>query len=144
VGCRRPARLRLRGWRVHPSVAHAEGVAPRTLPFTASEPPRATQEPGPALTGKRSRASGKPDRDELRPCGARGTSGQRSHGWRVQTRPSVRYGAPGETAAVLAPQRARGCFRPRLAAPRAPCPPSAALRAHRTCPGPPSGAASTR
>src|SRR5436190_13208499 len=56
----------------------------RSLPFSlpscsahpiplASEPARATPEPGPALTGKRSRVSGKRGTGARRPCGARGS-----------------------------------------------------------------------
>src|SRR5207245_7912730 len=90
-----------------------------------------------ALTGKRSRVPGKRDTDGRPPCGARGTTGRRSHGWKVRTRPSARSGAPEAIGAGEAPSRAQESFHLKPAAPRALCPPRAALRVRRKCPGPP-------
>src|SRR5260370_42016487 len=97
-----------------------------------------------ALTGKRSRVSGKRDTGGRPPCGAIGTSDLRSDGWKVRTPPSERSGALGVTGAGEAPTQALESCRPKRVAPRAPCPPRAALRGHRTSPRLPSGAASTR
>src|ERR1700688_460735 len=113
-------------------------------PFSAPEPARSNQEPERALTEKRSRVSGKRDTGGRPPYGAIGTSDQRSDGWKVRTPPSERSGAPGATGAAEAAAQVLESFRQKRAAPRAPCPPRAALRGHRTCPGPSLGAASTR